>query len=365
MTEKHAHNAGPSDQEHDGHDDHDDHGHEHVVASEISHNEHDHTEGVHQHTHGALDPTLLSNERGISAIKISFVILAITALLQIGVAYISGSVALLADTIHNLGDAATAVPLWIAFTLARRPPTKRFTYGYGRVEDLAGVAVILVMLASAMLAGYESIHRLFNPQPIGYIGVVVLASLVGFAGNEIVALYRIRVGKEIGSAALIADGKHARVDGLTSLAVLIGAIGVALGFPLADPIVGLVITVLILQIIWESGASVFTRLLEGVDPDVVDEITSVVQKTDGVLEVSEVRVRWIGHWLHAEVNVAVAPELTVEDGHRIAVNVRHELLHDLKYLSDATIHVDPSTESGEDHHGVASHVHGELSEHSH
>jgi cation diffusion facilitator family transporter len=200
---------------------------------------------------------------------------------------------------------------------------------------------------------------------MSYIWAVAAASLIGFAGNEAVALFRIKVGKEISSAALVADGYHARVDGLTSLAVLGGAIGAAFGVPIADPIVGLVITLLIFRILWQTSASIFTRLLEGVDPAVVDEIESVVKKTDGVVDASEVRVRWIGHWLHAEVNAAVNPDLTVEDGHRIAVAVRHNLLHNLKYLSDATVHVDPATESGEDHHGVESHSHGDLSAHSH
>jgi cation diffusion facilitator family transporter len=145
-------------------------------------------------------------------------------------------VALLADTIHNFGDAATAIPLAIAFWFARQKPSERFTFGYGRVEDLAGMAIVLTILASAIIAGYESIQRLLNPQDISYVWVVIAASIIGFLGNEAVAMFRIRVGREISSVALIADGYHARVDGWTSLAVLFGAIGVWLGYPLADPI---------------------------------------------------------------------------------------------------------------------------------
>jgi cation diffusion facilitator family transporter len=320
---------------------------------------------AHGHTHGAVDATLFTTERGIWAVKWSFFWLFITAAFQIVIVLLSGSVALLADTIHNFGDAATAVPLWVAFSLARRKVTKRFTYGYGRVEDLAGVAVVLTILFSAVVAGYQSYERLLHPHKIGYLWMVALASIIGFLGNEAVALFRIRVGKEIGSAALIADGYHARVDGLTSLAVLGGAIGVWLGFPLADPIVGMLITVAILWIVWDSGKPVFTRLLDGVDPEVVDEIRHAVSHVKEVCAVSEIRVRWLGHRLHAEVNIAVKGLLSVEQGHEIAHEVRHRLLHHLRYLSNATIHIDPVHASGEDHHRIDRHAHDNLPDHSH
>lgn len=263
---------------------------------------------------------------------------------------LSGSVALLADTIHNFGDAVTSIPLWIAFLLARLRPSRRFPFGYGRVEDLAGVTIVLLILVSALLVGYQSIDRLLHPRAVEYLGAVIAASLIGFLGNEAVALLRIKVGKEIGSAALIADGYHARVDGWTSLAVLLGAIGVWLGFPLADPLIGLLITVAILGIVWQSGKSVFTRLLDGVEPEMIDEIREAAHRTPGVQEVTEVRARWIGHRLHAEVNIAVDPELSVAEGHSIAKEVHRRLLSRLRYLSTAIIHVDPIEESGEHHH---------------
>lgn len=331
----------------------------------VNDDSHKHGYGLPAHTHGAVDPSILSSERGIWAVKWSFVGLFATALFQVIVVMFSGSVALLADTIHNFGDAATAVPLWIAFSLARRKPTKRFTYGYGRVEDLAGVAIVFIILFSAVVAGYESIDRFFHPQVIRFLWAVVAASVIGFVGNEAVAQFRIKVGKEIGSAALIADGHHARVDGLTSLAVLFGALGVWLGYPLADPIVGLLITLAILRIVWESGKSVFTRMLDGVDPDVIDEIKHTVHHTAGVSDISEVRVRWIGHRLHAELNVAVNPRLSVEKGHEIAKEVRHRLLHNLQYISNATIHIDPVGASGEAHHRIDGHEHDDLPFHSH
>jgi cation diffusion facilitator family transporter len=326
---------------------------------------HDYGQDEHGHTHGAVDPSIATSERGIWAIKWSFVGLFITALVQVVVVLASGSVALLSDTIHNFGDAATALPLWIAFGLVRLGTTRRFTFGYGRVEDLAGVAVVLIILFSAVVAGYQAVERLINPQPVGYLWAVAMASVVGFAGNEGVAVFRIRVGKEIGSAALVADGYHARTDGWTSLAVLVGAVGVWLGYPLADPIVGLLIAAAILIIVWQSGKSVFTRMLDGVDPEVIDEIRRATSQVPGVEEVAEVRARWIGHRLRAEVNVAVDLEKTVAEGHDIAREVNHRLMHELGYLEMAVVHVDPVQEAGEEHHRVAAHSHDDLPLHSH
>jgi len=319
----------------------------------------------HSHAHGGVDPTIFTTQRGIWAVKWSLLGLLVTAVFQVVIVSLSGSVALLADTVHNFGDALTAVPLWIAFRLARWKPNRRFTYGYGRVEDLAGVAIVLTILFSAIVASYESINRFFHPQEVKYLWAVIPASVLGFAGNEAVALFRIKVGKEIGSAALVADGYHARVDGLTSLAVLFGAVGVWLGYPLADPIVGLLITAAIFRIVWQSGKSVFTRLLDGVDPQVTDEVRHAVNHTQDVHDVTDVRTRWLGHRLHAEVNLAVSPELSVAQGHAIAVEVRHQLLHHLPSLSNVTIHVDPTSHSGEEHHRIAEHTHEGLATHSH
>ena len=299
------------------------------------------------------------------AVKWSFVGLFVTAALQVIVVALSGSVALLSDTIHNFGDAMTAVPLWIAFALARLGASRRFTLGYGRVKDLAGVVVVLIILFSAMVAGYQAIERLINPQPIELLGAVAAAALVGFVGNEVVAIFRIRVGRQIGSAALIADGYHARTDGWTSLAVLVGSIGVWLGYPLADPVVGLIIAVAILVIVWQSDKTVFIRLLDGVDPEVIEEIRHAAQDVPGVEEVAEVRARWLGHRLRAEVNVAVDPELSVAEGHAIARELNHRLLHELRYLDMAVVHVDPLQELGEEHHRVAFHSHDGLPPHSH
>src|SRR5215218_6195965 len=223
------------------------------MARYSSEAEHHHEHEDHGHTHGAVDPSIATSERGIWAVKWSFVGLFVTALVQIIVVILSGSVGLLSDTIHNFGDAATAVPLWIAFALTRLGASRRFPYGYGRVEDLAGVVVVLIILFSALVAGYQAVERIINPQPVGLLWAVALAGAIGLLGNEAVAVFRIRVGRQIGSAALVADGYHARTDGWTSLAVVLGAIGVWLGYPLADPIVGLLIAAAILVIVWQSG----------------------------------------------------------------------------------------------------------------
>lgn len=318
---------------HDGHDhDHGGHGHD------------------HDHHHAAVDPSVLGTEQGIRAVIISFGLLILTALLQAAVVLLSGSVALLADTIHNFGDAFTAVPLYVAFRLGGWLPTKRFTYGYGRAEDLAGLAVVLTILASAVVAGYESIERLVHPQEVRSLWAVAAASLIGFAGNEAVAVFRIRVGRAIGSAALVADGHHARVDGLTSLAVLLGAAGVYLGFPLADPLIGLAITVTILGIVRESGKSVLLRMLDAVEPERVDAIRETAGAVAGVRAVSDIRARWVGHRLEAEVSIALDPDLPVGRAHAIAVEARRHLLDKVPHLGEVTIHVDPADAAGNRHH---------------
>jgi cation diffusion facilitator family transporter len=320
---------------------------------------------AHGHSHGIVDPSITTSDRGLWAIKWSFVGLAATAVLQLFVVFISGSVALLADTIHNFADAATAIPLAIAFWFARKKPSARFTFGYGRVEDLAGVAIVLTILASAIIAGYESIQRLLHPQDISHLWAVIAASIVGFLGNEGVAIFRIRVGREIASAALIADGYHARVDGWTSLAVLFGAVGVWLGYPLADPIVGLLITAAIFGIVIQSGKSIFIRMLDGAEPRIIDELRHAAEHVAEVKEVTEVRARLLGHRLHAELNIAVHPQLTIAQAHAVASEVRHQLLHHLDHLSLVVIHVDPADQSGEAHHRIEEHTHDGLAAHSH
>jgi cation diffusion facilitator family transporter len=312
---------------------------------------------LHGHSHGEVnvDRAMETSSRGIWALKVSLVGLGLTALFQIVIVLISGSVALLADTIHNFSDALTAIPLWIAFVLGRRAANRRYTYGYGKAEDIAGVVIVLMILGSALVAGYESYQKFVNPEPLRNVGWVIVASLVGFIGNEAVALFRMRIGKEIGSAALIADGQHARADGLTSLAVLFGAVGSMLGFPLADPIVGMLITIAILFIVKDAAVTMWQRLMDAVDPELVDAIDATAAKVVGASDVHSVRVRWLGHNLQADLHITVDEDLPTRESHRIAEQVRHELFHALPKLSVVTVHVDPCGHSGEDAHEINAH----------
>lgn len=293
----------------------------------------------HSHTHGAIDPAIATSDRGLWAVKWSLVGLLITAGLQAGVFWLSGSVALLADLIHNIGDALTALPLGVAFIIGRRKPTARFAYGYGRVEDLAGVAVVAVVLVSALITAYESIDRFYHPQPLHHLGALAVAAVIGFIGNETVAMFRMRVGRDINSAALIADGQHARADGLVSLAVLVSAIGVGLGYSWADPVIGLVITGVLLKIVWESGKTIFTRLMDGVEPEVIDAIHHGVEHVAEVDAVNTIHARWLGHRLHTEIEVAVRGDCTISECQVITEAIRAELQKHLPYLDRVVVQV--------------------------
>jgi len=299
----------------------------------------------HPHSHDyadAVDDALASSAQGIRAVKVSLVVLGLTAVFQLIVVGFSGSVALAADTIHNFSDALTAIPLWIAFVLGRRAASKRYTYGLGRAEDLAGLFVLVMIALSALLAGYESVRRLIHPTPIDNLGWVAAAGVIGFLGNELVALYRIRVGRQIGSAALVADGLHARTDGFTSLAVVFGALGVWLGFPLADPIIGLLITAAILMVLRTAARDVFARLLDGVDPGLVASAERTLAAEPGVIGVPRVRMRWIGHRLHADAELDVDPAMSLRQAHELAHHAEHSLSHAVPRLSSAVIHAYPA-----------------------
>jgi cation diffusion facilitator family transporter len=311
------------------------------------------------HSHDAsdkVDAAMEASAEGFRALWISLAILAGTALLQAVVVALSGSVALLGDTLHNAADALTAVPLGIAFVVGRRPPTRRYTYGYGRAEDLAGIVIVVVIAASSALAAYEAVTRLAHSRLVTNLLAVAVAAVIGFTGNELVARYRIRTGRKIGSAALVADGLHARTDGFTSLAVLLGVGGVAVGWDWADPIVGLLITVAILAVLRQAAREIYRRLMDAVDPALVDQVEQTLRATPGVLGVGQVRLRWIGHQLRAECEVIVDAGASAVQAHQVAVKAEHSLLHALPRLAAALVHADPQAQAGDDHHGVlASH----------
>lgn len=341
----HGHGHGHGHSRGDDHgDDHGGHGHEHGTSL-LARARHAVSELVGGHSHDAadqVDDALEANAAGRRALLLSLLILAVTAALQAVVVVVSGSVALLGDTLHNVADALTAVPLLVAFRLARRPVNDRYTYGYGRAEDLAGLFVVLMIALSSVLAGYEAIRRLLDPQPVDHLWAVALAALVGFAGNEWVAQYRIRVGRRIGSAALVADGLHARTDGFTSLAVLLGAAGVALGWQQADPVIGLLITVAILGVLRSAARQVLDRLMDAVDPGLVERARATVAAVEGVQAVDDLRIRWIGHSLRAEVEIAVDPALSLAQAHEVAHHAERHLLADVRRLSTAIVHAGPS-----------------------
>lgn len=308
-----------------------------ATVSPVSHHHPGHS--GHSHTHGAIDPTIATSDRGLWAVKWSLVGLLLTSLLQAVVVGLSGSVALLADLIHNVGDAMTALPLGLAFWASRWKPTERFAYGYGRLEDLAGVAIVAIIFGSAMMTAYESLNRFYHPQPLHHLGALAIAALIGCIGNELVAVFRIKVGREINSAALIADGHHAMADGLVSLAVLVSAIGVAQGYSWADPVMGLVITAVLLKIVWESGQTIFTRLLDGVEPEVMATIRHAVEHVADVTAVDSIRARWLGHRLYTEVAIVIPGELSVQAGQAIAETVKEQLQDHIPYLGQVEIRI--------------------------
>jgi cation diffusion facilitator family transporter len=352
MGHPHPDASGHGDGQHEhGQHDHD-HGHEHAarrgVLGRAWHLLRPHSHEPAQQTDAALD----ASSEGMRVLWVSLAILAGTAAAQAAVTAVSGPVALLGDTLHNAADALTAVPLGIAFVAGRRPPNRRYTYGYGRAEDLAGVVIVLLIAASSALAGWQAVTRLAHPRPVSALVAVAAAALAGFAGNELVAGYRIRAGRRIGSAALVADGLHARTDGFTSLAVLLGAGGAALGWYRADPIVGLVITAAIAAVLWQAGREVYRRLMDAVDPALTVRAEQVLIQTPGVLGAGQVRLRWIGHRLRAECEVIVDAAASAVQAHQVAVNAEHALLHALPRLSAALVHADPEPREGTDDHAV-------------
>ena len=334
MTDQHHHDGVPS-------------GRLHALGHRIRH-------AIRPHSHDhRTDAALEASADGWRALWISLAGLAATAGAQAVVVVLSGSVALLGDTLHNAADALTAVPLGAAFLLGRRRPTRRYTYGYGRAEDLAGVAIVAVIALSCVVAVVAAVQRLAHPRPVSHLAAVAVAAAIGFAGNELVARYRIRTGRRIGSAALVADGLHARTDGFTSLAVLVGAGGVAIGWRWADPVVGLVITVAILAVGWQAVREVGQRLMDSVDPELTEKAEAALRATPGVLAVGRVRLRWVGRTLRAECEISVDPACSVVQAHDIAVGAEHALIHAIPRLTAASVHADPL--DGTDHHAVLHH----------
>jgi cation diffusion facilitator family transporter len=361
----------PHDHNHDHEHDHNhghEHGHEHGHDHSHEHG-HDHGSGLwgwvntifHLHGHSeqkaalANDQAIQDNKLGIRTIWWALAILGITALLQIGIFWLSGSVALLADTVHNIGDAVNSIPLLMAFYLARRAANRRYSYGYGRAEDVAGIIIVLSIAFSAGVIFWESIQKLFNPEPLTHLGWVAAAAIIGFVGNELVAMLQIRVGRSIGSAAMVADGLHARTDGLTSLAVLLAVAGTWLGYPIVDPIIGLLIGITILFITRDATVTMWYRLMDAIDPALLDKAEEIVQGHAAVKQVQWVRMRWMGHRLHSDLGIAVDPHLTTAASHQVAEELRHELYHAFPHLAEVVVHVDPWSSTDDEYHQLTAH----------
>jgi len=340
--------------------------HEHTHEHGHSHDFHDHNwwdriKAVFHLGHSrdqnelVSDRAFLDNQEGIRAVWLALATLTVTSILQIIIVLWSGSIALFADTVHNIGDGLNSIPLLIAFYLARRAATRRYTYGFARAEDVAGIFIVLSIAFSAGVIFWESFQKLLDPQPLTNLGWVTAAAVIGFLGNEAVALLQIRVGRKIGSAALVADGLHARTDGLTSLAVLLATAGSLLGFPILDPIIGIVIGVTILFVTRDATVTMWYRLMDAVDPELLDRAESVVRKQAGVKEMRRIRMRWTGHRLCAEVYVAVDPLLTTARSHEIAEGLRHDLFHEVPNLAEVVAHVEPWEEELETCHQLTVH----------
>lgn len=296
---------------------------------------------THEHSHGDLagDSAFLDNQLAIRTVWIALGALGLTTALQIVIYVASGSVALLADTVHNLGDALNSVPLLIAFYFARRAANRRYTYGYGRLEDIAGVFIVISIGFSAAYILYESIQRLFNPRELENLPWLALAALVGFVGNELVALMQIRVGRRIGSDAMIADGQHARIDGLTSLAVLIAVLGALIGLPILDPIVGIVIAFAIVGITWNAIKAVWYRMMDAVDPHLVEHVQAHLRGIEGVAAIETLRLRWVGHRMYGALRLRAAPGLTLEQSQAIVAAAQREAAQVIPQLDELVVQV--------------------------
>ncbi|MGH2687231.1 MAG: cation diffusion facilitator family transporter [Actinomycetota bacterium] len=320
--------------------------------------------GAHGHSHVSADRSALSSSEGIRAIRISTFGLLATALIQFVIVAIGGSVALLADSLHNFADVFTTVALWIAFNASKRAADRRYTFGYDRFEDLVGVVIVFIIGLSAAISGYEAYKALSEDRTVTAIGVSIAAGFVGMVGNEVVAQYKIRVGRRIRSAALVADGFHSRTDGLVSLGAVVGLTGVALGFPKADPIAALVITGAIVWATVVAAREVVGRLVDRVDPELIGSVEHQARSVPGVRDVHDVRARWAGRSLYVQMDLAVDEARPLREAHDIAEEVRHRVLHGTDGVSDVVVHLDPWSADADRHayHAVTAH-HGRGSGH--
>jgi cation diffusion facilitator family transporter len=318
---------------------HDDHPHDHAPR------------GSHGHTHG----TINAEPDALRVTLVSSAVLGTVAAVELAVAIVSNSAGVLADGLHNLGDLSTTIALAAAFVISRRAPTKRFPYGYHRGEDLAGLFVVLLIVASAVASGVTSIEHLIHRQQVSQFGAAVAVALLGFLGNEAVAQYKTMAGKRLGSMTLVADGQHSRVDGFASLAAAAGVLGAWAGAPILDPVAGLVLTLVIGWVAVDTARHVTARLLDEADASLVELITETAAAVPGVLSVAGATARWTGRKVRAELTLEVSPGDTVARAHALGEEVRHRLFHRVDSLADVIVHLDPAGDAAAhretSHHG--------------
>lgn len=301
------------------------------------------------------------NKDAVRAVVVSAVALGIAAVAEISASLVSGSASVLADGLHNSGDVLTSFILLFTFALVRRPATRRFSSGYGRFEDVATLLIIVVIIITAAVAASESVAKFIHPTNYSNIPLSLGAAIVGVIANLVVSEYKVRVGRGIGSESLQADGIHSRIDAVVSAGAFVG-IGLAgLGLKIADPIVGVLITFAIVYVLAGTVKQLYYRMMDAVDPTIVDEITNAAASVSGVLQVHDVRVRWVGRELVAVMHVAMNPKSTLEEAHSLALRVEDSVCHEVP-AARLEIHMDPGTAKHK-HAVVGSSIGGEE-EHS-
>jgi cation diffusion facilitator family transporter len=301
--------------------------------------------GDHGHSHGS---EAFGDRDAVRAVLVSAVALGAAAAVEFAASIAGNSAGVLADALHNAGDVLTTAILLVSFSLARRPATRRFPNGFGRIEDVATLLIVVVVVVTSAVAGFESVQKLLTPGRYGGVAFSLVAAAIGAVANFAVSRYKIQVGRAIGSTALEADGIHSRIDALVSAAAFVGIGLASLGVPLADPIAGLAITVMILYILAGTVRKLFYRMMDSVDPHLVDELSTTAAGVEGVLRVHDLRARWVGRELVAVLHLDCDADASLAAAHGIAQKVEHAVSHRFPEVH-LDIHMDP---------GVDEHVHG-------
>ena len=269
------------------------------------------------------------------AVAVSAVGLAATGLAELALAVLTGSVGLLGDAIHNLSDVSTSAVVFLGFRLSRRPPSERYPYGLERAEDLAGIGIAVVIWASAVFAGYESLRKLVEHGTTSHVGAGIAGAAIGILGNQVVARYKLVVGRRIGSATLIADARHSWLDALSSAGALAGLVAVALGQPWGDPVAGLAVTAFICHVGYEVTTEVVHRLADGIDPGIITKAEAAAESVPGVRH-AHARARWTGRILRVEIEGWVDPDLPARDADALGREVASALAGQLPEAGSLT-----------------------------